>query len=108
MSGWDVTSWAAAITAILTAGGLVWTKVVKPLRAGWHAIKAWMSRVEKSVAWTEEQMKPNGGSTLRDKVDHAAGEVESLRKSVAMLLAHDAERDVAGKRYGETEPTEEP
>lgn len=89
MSGWAVTEWAVAITAILTCGGLVWTKVVKPLRHAWQTFKAWMDRVESSVKWTEEQMKPNGGSTLVDKVD--------------MLLRHDAERDVDGKRYGTSE-----
>lgn len=101
MTGWAVTEWAIAVTAILTCVGLVWRKVVKPLRDAWRAIKAWMHRVETSVVWTEEQMKPNGGSTLVDKVD-------VMQKQVALLLTHDAERDVDGKRYGNETPREEP
>jgi hypothetical protein len=104
VSGWAVTEWAVAITAILTAAGLVWRKVVAPIRSFVQHFKAWMARIENATTWTEQQMRPNGGSTLLDKVDHAAQEIKSLRESVAMLLAHDAERDVEGKRYGgETE-----
>lgn len=100
-AGWDLTGWATAIVAVITACGLIWNKVVKPIRNWLQAFKAWMIRIEAATVWTETQMKPNGGSTLVDKVD-------KLQKQVTLLLKHDAERDTAGKRYGDIEqPTED-
>jgi hypothetical protein len=75
------------ITAALVAAlGVLWRKVVVPVRGWFRSFKAWMDRTETALTWVESQMKPNGGSTLVDKVN--------------MLLEHDAERDTAGRRYG--------
>ena len=71
---------------------------VRPVIGFVRRFKAWMDRVEHSVGWTEQQMKPNGGSTLVDKVN-------VMQRQVALLLRHDAERDVEGKRYGTDEET---
>ena len=92
--GWAITEWAIAGTAILTFLGLAWRKVVVPIRDWWRSFKAWMARVESSLTWTETQMRPNSGSSLVDKVNE-------MYDNVAMLLDHDAERDVEGKRYGD-------
>lgn len=72
--------------AVVTALGIIWRKVVVPVRGWFRQFKAWMDRVETSMTWVEAQMKPNGGGSLVDKVN--------------MLLEHDAERDTAGHRYG--------
>lgn len=75
--------------AVVTAIGIIWRKVVVPVRGWFRQFKAWMHRIEGGMEWVEAQMKPNGGSSLVDKVN--------------MLLEHDAERDTAGHRYGPTE-----
>lgn len=51
------------------------------------------ARMEASMQWVEAQMRPNAGKSLVDQV-------AQLRRDVSMLLAHDDERDTAGKRYG--------
>jgi hypothetical protein len=89
VSGWAVTEWTIAIGATLTALGIIHRKVMKPVVDFVRRFKAWMERIEHAVMWVDEQMRPNGGSTLVDKVN--------------MLLEHDASRDVEGKRYGNTE-----
>ncbi len=79
---------AAAVTAL----GVIWRKVIAPLRAFVQDFKLWMKQVQTAVAWVEAETKTNTGLTLRDRVDR-------LNKHVDMLLRHDAERDAPGKRY---------
>jgi hypothetical protein len=86
VSGWAVTEWTIAIGATLTALGIIHHKIMRPIIHFVRRFKAWMDRVETAVTWVDQQMRPNGGSTLVDKVDR--------------LLKHDAERDTEGKRYG--------
>jgi hypothetical protein len=86
VSGWAVTEWTIAIGATLTALGIIHHKILRPIIHFVRRFKAWMDRVETAVTWVDQQMRPNGGSTLVDKVDR--------------LLKHDAERDTEGKRYG--------
>jgi hypothetical protein len=102
------------IAAVVVALGVIWRKVVIPLREFVRRFKAWMARIEASTALVEEQMKPNSGSTLWDKIELANREraeihrsIDELRIDVRMLLKHDAERDVVGFRYGD-QTTEEP
>ena len=90
VTGWDITEWVVAIAATVTAVGVIWRKAVVPVRDFVRGFKAWMARIETATKWTEEQMKPNGGGSLVDKVD--------------MLLRHDAERDRHGMRYGDDKP----
>ena len=74
--------------AVVTAFGIIWRKVVVPIKGWFHSFRVWMDRIETGMDWVEQQMKPNGGGSLVDKVN--------------MLLEHDAERDTAGRRYGPT------
>ena len=92
LSGWEISEWAIAIAATLTAFGVVWQKVVVPVRAWWRGFKAWMLRIEQATSWCEVQMSPDGGSSLSDKIN-------AMQAHVALLLEHDRVRDVDGKRY---------
>jgi hypothetical protein len=92
-AGWEITEWTIAIGATLTALGIIHRKVMRPVVDFVRRFKAWMERIEHAVMWVDEQMRPNGGSTLVDKVN--------------MLLEHDATRDREGKRYGPP-PEEQP
>lgn len=101
------------IAAVLVALGVIWRKVVIPVRAFVRRFKAWMTRIEESTSLVEEQMKPNSGSTLWDKIEignreraEIRDELAELRSDVRILLEHDAVRDAAGYRYSDTPPTE--
>lgn len=85
----DIPNGVIVAGAVVAALGVLWRKVVKPVRGFFSALKAWMDRVETAISWVEAQMKPNGGGSLVDKVN--------------LLLKHDAERDTEGKRYGATD-----
>ena len=74
--------------AVLTALGIIWRKVVVPVRTFAHDVRSFHTRMTTSIEWVEAQMKPNGGTSLVDKVN--------------MLLQHDAARDTLGRRYGPT------
>ena len=78
MAGWAVIEWLIAIATVLTAGGVIWRKGLRPLIGFVRRFKAWMDRVESAVSWTETQMKPNGGSSLTDKVDKLTRDVATL------------------------------
>jgi hypothetical protein len=86
--------------AVIAALGVIWRKVVVPVRGWFRQFKAWMERVETAVTEVSAETRTNGGSTLRDQVN-------KLNESVAMLLEHDAERDTKGHRYG-PDPKENP
>jgi len=79
--------------AVVAAVGVIWRKVVIPVRGWLHDLRDWMHSIEVSVKWVEEQTRTNGGSSLVDKVN--------------MLLEHDAERDTAGMRYGSKDTNNE-
>ena len=86
--------------AVVTACGVLWRKVVVPVRGWFRAFRDWMVRIETTIAWVDKQMKPNNGSSLVDKVNRTADKVCELSDNVALLLDHDAERDTTGRRYG--------
>lgn len=86
--------------AVLAALAVIWSKAVVPVRDWVRRFKAWMDRIEVGIGWVDTQMRPNGGSSLVDKVNATVVAVEELNTSVAMLLRHDAERDTPGHRYG--------
>lgn len=106
-AGWLITEWTIALAAFLTASGVIWQKVVVPLRGFVRKFKAWMLRIEESVGLVEAQMKPNSGKTLMDKVaaasverDQIARDITEIKQQVAVLIKHDLERDQPGRRYG--------
>lgn len=62
-----------AIAAIITGLGIIWLKVVKPtwrkFRAGVHMVQRVTRDVDRLLPFAEEQLKSNGGSTLKDQFD---------------------------------------
>lgn len=93
--------------AVIAALGVIWRKVVVPVRGWFRSFREWMHRIETAVTWVDHQMKPNGGSSLVDKVNNTVEKVDELTTNVALLLEHDAERDTAGRRYGPEKPEED-
>lgn len=107
-AGWFITEWTIAAAAFLTASGVVWRTAIKPTRDFIRKFKTWMTRIEESVSIVEEQMKPNSGSTVLDKVHVLEHDLSQLKRDVKTLLKHDAQRDQPGLRYGESDPKGEP
>ena len=116
----SATEWLALLIAAITACGLMWRKVFRPIAAFVRSFQAWMARIESSISLVEEHMKPNSGSTLMDKANQAnesarlaadvadnnAAQIKALDRKVTKLLTHDQERDQPGLRYGTTEENE--
>jgi hypothetical protein len=82
VTGWEVTEYAIALTAIIAAGAAIWKAVgvVRNIRDG--------------VDFVGSMMRPNGGSSVIDRL-------ERLEVDVSVLLKHDRDRDQPGKRYQE-------
>lgn len=96
-----------ALGAVSAAIGIIAKSPIlgKPLRWLWrtnvsHPISAWHRDITGEVVdqRIEHLMHHrNGGSSLLD----LAESVKDVKQTVGQLLEHDAERDMAGKRYGQ-------
>jgi hypothetical protein len=84
--GWEITEWAVAIAAFVTACGVIWQKVVKPTRRAIAEVRRWMHDVQDSVDWTRSQMERNGGTSLRDRVDRNDRRTDALTRWVVDSL----------------------
>lgn len=60
-----------ALAAAVTALGVLWRKVVRP-------VMRWGRRLEASVAWTEQQLQHNSGATTRDAISR----IEKCQRSL--------------------------
>lgn len=57
-----VVAWLASVAAVLTSLSIIWTKAVRPV------IK-WAVRLDRTMTFVEQQMIPNGGTSLRDSIN---------------------------------------
>ena len=57
-----VVAWLASVAAVLTSLSIIWTKLVRPI------IK-WAVRLDRTMTFVEQQMVPNGGTSLRDSIN---------------------------------------
>jgi hypothetical protein len=81
MTGWEVTEWSIALTAIIAAVAALWKAagVVRSIRDG--------------VDFVQSMMRPNGGSSVIDRLARLELRVEGLART-------NAAEDVVGRRYG--------
>lgn len=86
VTGWEITEWTVAVASFLTAAGVIHVKVVRPLRGFARRFKAWMDRMEASATFVESMMRPNGGSSLADRVDRADRRTDVLTRYVVDCL----------------------
>jgi hypothetical protein len=75
VTGWEVTEWAVAIATFLTALGVIWRQVLKPMKELLH-------RIEVSLQYVESELKFNGGATQRDAIGRLEDALEELAKEV--------------------------
>lgn len=74
-----------AVAAIITALGVIWLKAVKPgwrkFRAGVHMVQRVTQAADRLLAFAEEQLRSNGGSTFKDQIDRIDAVTLGNRKS---------------------------
>lgn len=70
-----MTWWQYVITAaaVVTAIGVLWQKAILP-------IYNFAKKMEQHVAFVEEQMTPNGGSSLRDSINRIEKRVNAIEE----------------------------
>lgn len=65
------------LAAALVALGVIWRYMIRPAYRGIVAAFRTVDRVEKAVAFVEAELKPNGGSSLRDAVNRIEAKVDN-------------------------------
>ena len=55
-------TWLAATAGAVGSIGIIWRGLIRP-------IVRWAIRLEKTMTFVEQQMVPNGGTSLRDSVN---------------------------------------
>ena len=82
----SVPDWIIVAAAVVLGVAVIWSKVIQPtIRAG--------KDVHEGVVFVQMMMRPNGGSSVIDRLDR-------LERRVAELAQTNAEEDRYGKRYG--------
>lgn len=75
-----------AIAAIITALGIIWIKALRPFvrrtRAAIHMIHRVTEAADRLLPFAEEQLRTNGGSTLKDQLDRT----ETYAKGLTLRL----------------------
>jgi hypothetical protein len=80
---WAGTQWDEAIittAAVVTAATVIWRKLIRPSVDAFHS-------GAKALRWIEEQMQPNGGESIRDKIDQLTATLADLVARVAEIEA---------------------
>ena len=68
-------TWVGMAAAFVTSIGILWKKVVKP-------IISWGMRLDRTMGFVEQQMHPNGGTSLRDSVNRIESRLTALEDLV--------------------------
>ena len=64
--------------AFLSAGAVIWRKAIRPAVAAFHkGARAW--------EWIEMELQPNGGESLRDKVDGITKALADAAPIIALI-----------------------
>lgn len=71
---WQRTTWDEFIVggaAVLAAGTVIHRSAIRPMVAAFHkGARAW--------EWIEDELSPNGGDSLRDKIDTAGRRLDEI------------------------------
>ena len=66
---------------IITSLGIIYRGLVRP-------IYRWAKRLTDTVATVEAQMRPNGGSSLRDAIDNMASSISRIDERLTLVEDH--------------------
>ena len=70
MTWWQ---WIITAAAVVTAVGVIWRKGILPMYR-------FVKKLEQHVMFVQEQMTPNGGSSLRDSVNRIEKRVNAIEE----------------------------
>lgn len=58
----ELVTWVGMAAAFVTSVGILWKKVVKP-------VISWGAKLDRTMSFVEQQMYPNGGTSIRDSLN---------------------------------------
>ena len=74
-----------AIAAALVALGIIWRYIVRPVVHGTRSAWRTIEDVGEAVAFVKAEMKPNGGSSMRDAINRIEAKVDNHEQRLAAL-----------------------
>lgn len=69
------------IAGIITSLGIIYRGLVRP-------IYRWAKRLTDTVTTVEAQMRPNGGSSLRDAIDNLTSSISRIDERLTLVEDH--------------------
>ena len=72
-----VAQWIITTGAVVGAFGIIFQTVIRP-------IFKWAQRLEKTMTFVEQQMLPNGGSSLRDSVNRIESRLTLVEEHITL------------------------
>lgn len=72
-----VAQWIITTGAVVGAFGIIFQTVIRP-------IFKWAQRLEKTMTFVEQQMLPNGGSSLRDSVNRIEARLTLVEEHITL------------------------
>lgn len=69
------------IAGIITSLGIIYRGLVRP-------IYRWARRLTDTVTTVEAQMRPNGGSSLRDAIDNLTSSISRIDERLTLVEDH--------------------
>lgn len=70
-----VVVWVGAAATFVTSLSILWKKLVQP-------IIAWGVRLDRAVSFVEQQMVPNGGTSVRDALNRIEQRLTSVEDHI--------------------------
>ena len=80
---WEHTQWDDALiglSVLLSAVAVIWQKLIRPMKGA-------VERMATAWDWVVKEMTPNGGESLRDKVNQAAAASQKVVDMIPALVA---------------------
>jgi hypothetical protein len=72
-----VAQWIITVGATIGAFGIIYRSLILP-------IFKWAQRLEKTMTFVEQQMLPNGGSSLRDSVNRIESRLTLVEEHITL------------------------
>ena len=71
----EIATWVGTVATVVASVSIIWKKAVKP-------VISWGIRLDKTMSFVEQQMVPNGGTSLRDSVNRIEYRLSALEDHI--------------------------